>query len=370
MSRWPLLAVAGVVVLALVGLIIASLGGGTSDHGALPAVAKGVPIDYRIVYDVTTPDGTTTEEHIVHRPFGAEIVTRDANDKVTSERWSALGELVTRSQGAAAVRLDTAIAPSASDSRPDVFVHPLTEVKRATPAGSGVVGGRPCTRSLEPDTVVTQGGAAPAGAQDGTLPVRVTRCSDAQGLVLEERWVSAGGTTLLTKRAVELQVGDEVPAIEIPKADRLPAAQGNGAVRKVARDAKVPFAETFHLATPKGFTFVGRYAVVPARIAQSAGQLPADAGIALYTDVWRRGPDLLLLDQGASRSGPPPFVARSKLGPLAVPGVGTADLAMDLRLAEVRFTRPDGGFARVAGTLDPKALVAIADTMTVQATPR
>jgi hypothetical protein len=368
--RWPPLAVLAAVLLALGAVIVSSLGGDGDSNGALPAVAKGAPIDYRLVYEVTTPDGTTTEEHIVHRPFGAEVVTRDSKGTVTSERWSALGELVTRSQGAKAVALDTAIATSASDSRPDLFVDPLTKVKRATPSGSGQVGGRPCTKSLEPDTVATQGGAETSGGQAGTLPVRVTRCSDAQGLVLEERWVSAGGTTLLTKRAVELQLGDKVPAIEIPKADPLPAAQGNGSVKKVARDAKIPFLETFHLATPKGFTFVGRYAVVPARLSQSGGQVPADPGIALYTDVWRRGPDVLLLDQGATKSGTPPFVARSKLGPLEVPGVGAADLAVDLRIAEVRFTRPDGGFARLAGTVDPKALVAIADTITVKATPR
>jgi hypothetical protein len=48
-----------------------------------------------------------------------------------------------------------------------------------------------------------------------------------------------------------------------------------------------------------------------------------------------------------------------------VPGLGPADLAVDSRLAEVRFTRPDGGFARLAGTVDPKDLVALAATLTV-----
>jgi hypothetical protein len=79
---------------------------------------------------------------------------------------------------------------------------------------------------------------------------------------------------------------------------------------------------------------------------------------------------VLLLDQGATVSGAPPFDSRSTLGPLEVPGIGRADLAVDLRIAEVRFTRAQGGFARLAGTLDPKDLVAIADTITVQATSR
>ena len=86
--------------------------------------------------------------------------------------------------------------------------------------------------------------------------------------------------------------------------------------------------------------------------------------------MWRRGPDLLLLDQGASTTGSAPFDPKSALGPIEVAGVGAATLAVDLRLAEVRFIRPDGGFARLAGTIDPKDLVAIADTMTVAPTPK
>jgi hypothetical protein len=50
---------------------------------------------------------------------------------------------------------------------------------------------------------------------------------------------------------------------------------------------------------------------------------------------------------------------------LTIPGVGPADLAVDPRLAELRFTSPGGGFARLAGTLAPKRLVALAETLVV-----
>ena len=372
MRRW-LLVIPALVVVALVAAIASSsTGGGGSRHATvtLPAVGTAIPTDYRVVYEVTTPDGTTTEEHIVHRPFGAAVIQRDGHGAITAERWSALGELVTRSAGAKAVSVSTAIAPSASDARPDLFADDLVKVGRMTAGAPGEVGGRACTRASQPQNVVTQGGATAASGKNGSLPVKVTSCSDRQGIVLEERWASAGGTTLLTKRAIELQLGSDVPAIRIPSADPLSAAQGNGAVRKLASNEAVPFPETFHLVAPKGFTFVGRYAVVPVRLAQGGAAVPAQPGVALYTDVWRRGPDLLLLDQGATTTGSAPFDAKSALGPVEVPGVGTATLAVDLQLAEVRFIRPHGGFARLAGTIDPKDLVTIADTLTVAPSPR
>jgi hypothetical protein len=93
--------------------------------------------------------------------------------------------------------------------------------------------------------------------------------------------------------------------------------------------------------------------------------VPGTPGVALYTDVWQRGPDLLLLDQGAQDTGAPPFDASTKVGSTSVPNVGAADLALDDHLAEVRFTRPDGGFARLAGTLPPQELVQLAATLTV-----
>jgi hypothetical protein len=188
--------------------------------------------------------------------------------------------------------------------------------------------------------------------------------------VLEERWVTKGGETVLTKRAIELEVGHDVPALHVPKAEPLSAAQGNGAVKEVPRDQAPPFAEVFHLDTPKGWTFVGRYAVQPARLNPAGGGIPDDLRVALYTDVWRRGPDLLLLDQGATTATAPPFDAKSALGPLLLKGLGDATLAVDLRIAEVRFSRADGGFARLAGTIDPKALVDLAGQLTVRVTPR
>jgi hypothetical protein len=370
-NRWIPITVA-IAVVALLALVVANSVGGdghhrtTSSNGDLPAVAHGIPRDYRIVYSVTTPDGTTTEEHIVHRPFDAESITRDANGKVTARRWSSLGRLETSTPGSDTVRLDTAIAPADGDSRHDVLDDALVTVKRLASAGRGEVGGRPCRNTSQATKVATAGNGAASISSGGTLPVTITTCVDAQGFVLQQRYTTAAsGEPVLTKRAVALQVGRDVPAVHVPAVDAIPVDRGGGRVREVAADAPIPFEERFHLDPPKDWTFVGRYSVVPPRLSSTGAPVAGQPGIGLYTDVWRRGPDLLLLDQGASEAGGPPFDASSRLGPITVPGLGPADLAVDSRLAEVRFTRPDGGFARLAGTVDPKDLVALAATLTV-----
>jgi len=342
-----LLVLTAVVVIVVVGWFLAT-DGGDGDGDQLPAIAgDAAPLSYRMVYEVDADGTASTEEHVVHRPFDAYIAQRDDAGQLVSEQWSTLGALVTRSKGAPAVRVDTPIAPAADDLRPDLFDARLTEAGRLVPEGASEIGGRPCRRSSEagvtPDAVVT------------------TRCIDELGLVLEERWTQQGEVVRVL-RAVELQLGEDVPDIDVPDAEPLGAEMGNGAVTTLGTDEHPPFAEAFELPAPDGFTFVGRYAVVPPRLGPASTDLHAPR-VALYTDVWRRGADLLLLDQGATTSGPPPFDERSPSEEVELARLGTAELALDLRIAEVRLTRPDGGFVRLAGTVAPDELLRLAGSL-------
>jgi hypothetical protein len=377
MRRLPVLVAIATVAAAV--LIIALIARGDDDSpsnpvtqgdGRLPAATtRRPPTDYRILYRVTTPDGVTSEEHIVHRPFDAAVIVRGKDGKVAGERWSSLGRLVTRSQGAEAVRIDTAVAPAASDLRPDRFADALVEAKRAVRHRDVKdVGGRECAVDVERSEIGTvDDSAASSTSAPETVPVIVSRCIDPQGLVLEEQWTTREGVQALTKRAVELDLGDDVPAIDVPDADPLSTAQGNGAVRKVADTEAPPFAEAWHLDVPDGFTFVGRYAVVPARL--SAAPSSAGAGepdVALYTDVWRRGADVLLLDQGAARNGAAaPFDPDTRVGAVDLGPLGQGELAVDLRSAEIRLTRPDGGFVRLSGTIPIDELTQLATQLQV-----
>lgn len=369
MNARPLLV--GIAAVAAVGAVVFAIGRGSADDSGrptatgLPAVEGSTPPSaYRIVYRVTTPDSVGTEEHVVQRPFDARIVVRDADGAVTAERWSTIGKLVTRSQGAEAVRIDTAIAPAASDVRPERFDAKLAEVDKLKIAATPIeVGGRLCVLATEAGTAATVGSGNLQPGDAKPFPVVVTRCVDAQGLVLEERWETADGERVLTKRAQSLELGADVPAVDVPDAAALPAEQGNGAVRRVDRDQAPPFAETFALPDPAGFTFVGRYAVAPARLSATRDAIPAGADLALYTDVWRRGPDLLLLDQGATKGGASPFSPDTRIGSIEIGGFGTAELAVDVRSAEIRIRRSDGGFVRLAGTLPLDELIRLSSTL-------
>jgi hypothetical protein len=368
-KRGPILLVALLVTLG-VGFLVAVIansgddGGGGTHSVALPSVhGTTAPTDYRLVYTVTTPDGVVSEEHVVHRPFEAYVVNRDADGKVTAERWSGLGKLITRSQGAPAVEIDSAVAAAASDLRPDRFLDQLAEAKKVVihDDESIDISGRTCHPFTEAGRIGAKGtGADPS--QVSQVPVAISRCVDAQGLVLEERWTTQDGTLVLTKRARELDLGQDVPAIHPPRAQPLPDGQGNGAIHEVDRDQAPPFQQAFSLDAPKGFTFVGRYAVVPARVATDPSTTSAGTAtdVAIYTDVWRHGPDLLMLDQGATKGEPPPFDSTTRIGTVDLGRLGTAELAVDLRGAEVRITLPAHGFLRLSGTLPLDQLTRLA----------
>ena len=345
-------ALRSVLALALAGL--AACGGDDDRGGGLPAPGDGPPEAYRIVYEVTTPDGQGREELVVRRPFAASTTERGPDGEATAQRVTALGLLVTTT-GGEATAIETAIAPAAGDLRPERFADRLVEAGRLEEGEAGEVGGRACRRVVERDTVATDGRTGQPGA--GSFPVVVTRCVDRVGLVLEERIATPGGQAVRTRRAVELEVGDAVGAIDVPDVGPLPVAQGGGSVEELVGPS--PVARTWMIEPPEGFEAVGTFVVEPARLggAATAGSL------ALVTEVWRRGPDLLLLDQGRAGGGATPFDPATEVGPLDLPGVGPAALALDLRLAEVRVAGADGGFVRVAGTLPLDELVAAARTL-------
>ncbi len=141
MSRWFVVAGGVVVVLAIVAVVLA-LSGDDEETGLPEVEGTEAPEAYRIVYEVTNPEGVGREEHVVHRPFDAHIVQRDSSGTVTSERWSTLGQLVTRSQGGPAVRIDT--ADRAGGERPTSrAVRRTARVRREAPPGQGRRGGRP-----------------------------------------------------------------------------------------------------------------------------------------------------------------------------------------------------------------------------------
>lgn len=347
-----------------VGLgLLVTVGGcdtGSAPEG-LPAVGDGAAIDYRLVYRVTTPEDATSEEHNVHRPFDAHVVLRDADGEITSERWSTLGSVVTRDAGGPAVELSVAAAPALGDSRLDRLGPELVTAGHATEGGRRTVGNRACTEYTQQSVVGTVPDGTDPGLEEAKpLPAVVTRCVDAQGIVLEERWRTPGGETLLTKRAVELSLDDV--DLEVPDGEALTAEEGNGSFRQVDDAAAPPFAEQFSLTPADEFTRVGRFAVVPPRLRRTTAATTG-AQLELYTDVWVRGADVVLLDQGAGTAGATPFDAATAWRPVTVEPFGELVLGGDTRTAEVRLPRAAGGFVRLVGTVPIDELLRLAATV-------
>lgn len=329
------------------------LGGG---DGLPSEVGSEAPLAYAITYRVEAGDTVTTEVLTVERPFRSRLTTHEGGStqgRILSERSSDLGVLATSSGGPWG-RLVVPPAPASADLRPDVALAAAVTAGLVDDLGAGTVGGRACRRYRTATSVAGGTLLEPLSGEHAEV------CIDAVGLVLSERW-ELDGSVVRTKRAVALSFDDD-PDLVVPAGDEL---DGSGQVERVADDAPSPFPDRFAIgALPAGFELVGRYAVVPPDLTARPDEPATAPEVATITDVWRRGADLLILDQGAS-VGPDPFPATQAGTPvrLADPGLDDATLVLDLRANEVRIRTEDGGFVRVSATLPPDELVAVARSL-------
>jgi hypothetical protein len=179
-------------------------------------------------------------------------------------------------------------------------------------------------------------------------------------LVLEEAETRLGK---LVRRAIATQVATgpaagKVPPI--PDGDRVVDGPEAGATRRIDPSAPLPYVTSYVLpAPPAGYTLFGRYAVVP----------PGASGdYSLVADVYTSGAEVIIVDQGASRSGAAPFDVNRPRRRVVLPGFGSPESVLDFRANEVRGHLPDGGFIRVIGTRPLSELLAVARS--VQPQPR
>lgn len=322
---------------------------------ALPSrVSATPPQAFTITYHVTAGDATTTEVLAVRRPFASRLVVHEGDStkgQVLSQRASDLGVLATTS-GTQWGRLVVPPALASGDLRPDAVLASAVGSKVLRDLGPSSVAGRAC-RTYVAATTVSAGTLEAPGNDE-----RAEVCIDAAGLVLQERW-TIDSKVVRTRRAVALRF--DADDLTVPQGTALP---GGGLLNKLADDAPIPFPVALSFGTfPTGFTHVGRYAVVPPDLSPTRGSdAPKTTKVATVTDVWARGADVLILDQGAA-SGVDPFVTSSIAAPVDLPGFASSRLVLDLRATEIRIRLDDGGFVRVAGTLPPEELVALARTL-------
>jgi hypothetical protein len=313
------------------------------------------PVSYRISYRVTTGGTTATEVHTVRRPFLGRV------DLDGATRVSDVGLLATASTGSSWLRMQIPVAPALGDVRPDVVLDDAIARGIARRHGERTVAGRRC-RVVELGGPVTGGTLTPIGAVKGES---AEACIAPDGLVLAESWRMQGKVQRdMTATKVDVGPVDD-DAFDVPDGARvLSFKEGGGSVRPVTDDHDVPFAERWTIRVPAGFHHVGRYLVVPPALGAPVDPAaPRRAEVALVTDVWERGGDVLLLDQGATVGGAEPGDERPYARQVHLGAIGDGTLVLDLRLDEVRVPRPDGGFVRVAGTLAPDRLLDVATTL-------
>jgi hypothetical protein len=132
-------------------------------------------------------------------------------------------------------------------------------------------------------------------------------------------------------------------------------------VRKL-KDGTAPPGEFLYLdAAPEGFEHRGRYSVIPAQPDNFSGD-PSREGFrqAGVADVWVRGLDVLVVDQGATLLGEEPFTVDAANPRVDLGAFGQGEVRLSGVGNEVRALRGGGKYVRVAGTLDVDELAAVA----------
>jgi hypothetical protein len=384
-SRRGALIGAVVVVLASIAVAIGLGAGGDDDDGAAdrstttttevePLEREGSveledaaplpapePHDrYRMTYRVSAGASAPTVEVLtVDRPFTSELVTKgDDGDVRGIHRW-AFGRVIT----------------AVGDEDPTVFAvgpnvggydfHARSAVDEAVESGllerreQREVIGRRC-QVYRTGTSVSDGVLAPVGdVEDEYADV----CIDADGLLLEEWWV-LDGHAIRQRLATELDesVPDAFGDGWVEEPTSMPVGQGGGSVRRL-RPGSAPPGDFFEApSAPEGFTHLGRYTVVPP---QAIDMAEADSGkiVASTADVWVRGGDVVVLDQGGTRGGVDTYPRDPDNRTVEIAGVGTAEIVLGLATNEVRIQRDVGKFVRVIGTLTSDELLAVARSL-------
>lgn len=329
--------------------------------GGPPLRIGKVPTSYRAVFRVENRARelvTTTERVWVRRPFQSRIETYPGPPPGAGRptvRQSAFGVLTSRSPRAEPLNIAAPPSVATGDIRIDAVLDEAVKGRTILRRERREVYGRLCQ-------VYRAGGPVFAGDIERYVPAQgdyADVCVDRNGLVVEEYWVYRG--RLIQRRvAVELDID---PAIDtsIFRIDVAPS-QGatRGAVQRLDPD-DVDETGLWELPEPPSrFKYLGRYGVViPQAALPNVGGQPSGPGPSSTTDVYVRGPDLVVVDQDPSLLA----VIENENRParkVTVQGLEGAELIVDARMSEVRGRSPDGSVVRIFGTLSPSRLLDMA----------
>jgi len=186
----------------------------------------------------------------------------------------------------------------------------------------------------------------------------VDSCVDESGLVLEHVEVFEGE---IASRRIAVEIEEDAPLDDDLFATgeaTIPVREGGGGVRRLVPGSRPPGTFWELPSPPAGFEAMGRYSVVPPQpenFGDPARIAFRRAGVA---DVWVRGPDVLVIDQGGTLQGAAPFEMAPDTPRIDVGALGEAEVVLTGTGAEVRVLLPGGRYVQAYGTLPVEDMVA------------
>jgi hypothetical protein len=363
----------GADVLGLVALLAVLVGTSSCTSktaperpAAPPMPIVRTPTTWHIEYRLEEPGGNVSTDKVwVRRPFDSRLETWTGPPPGTAKVVEEIATFARRTNGELTLQLPPGLA--AADARVDAVRAAAVKAGVLVPGATKTVVGRRC-QVLRSRVLLTA-----AVLQRPTAKDYADSCVDEAGLVLEDVLVS-GGKQLQRRIAVSVEedrpVGDDLFPV---KQQSLDVRSGGGSVRALADGSRAP-GEFFELpSVPAGFVRMGRYSAVPPQPENFSAQDPLGEARrrASVVDVWTRGPDLLLVDQGATLGGAPAFAPDASapqvdLGPV----LGKGEVVLSAVNPGVRVALAGGRYVRVAGTLPTGDLAALARQLQkVEGTP-
>ncbi len=312
--------------------------------------------DYRVEESATDKMVINTQKVRVRRPFDARVDIRDSTGKLLEQRTTVFGKLTLGTSNNRRL-LGVPPALATTDLRPDPVLDDAVRLGLLQRREQRRVAGRVC-QVYRAGKTVSSGELVPLDKAKQSEHADV--CIDAAGLMLEEVWQAPNGRRLNRRIATRVDVDPEFDdqSFSVEGIPDLTIEEGGGGVRPVEPDRPQGAGLWVLDEVPAGFTFQGRYAVIQPKLDVMA-QDPLGGSetprATSFTDVWVRGPDMLVLDRGDHAGFQPHPHGRSiDLGPL-----GEGETYVDLRTSEARATVKNG-YVRVYGTLPPEELAALA----------
>ena len=327
----------------------------------LPVEIERDPAAYRIDYRVESRGGErtvfTSDRVTVRRPFERRLESYDGarpRGRVRSIEIVTFDRLFSRSSGSNPAVL--ARSPGPADLRlptliPEALRDGLVERRERR-----LVAGRPC-QVYRSAALLTSLPLSPLGDDE-----HADTCVDEAGLMLEE--VLVVREKVLLRRVATAVDEDGAPSDDLfaVEGNAIPPQLGGGAVQPVTTDSRPPGQPYWQLdAAPAGFTHRGRYAVAEAAAAREEGVPGAPTRRLTYiADVYVRGTDVVVVDQGGSSDGTAPFPdPGADAATLELGDVGRATVLLTGSEVVLRVDQDASKFVRVRGSVSRDELVTI-----------